>query len=257
MGSIRFAQYVFQLLRFSFFGRATYVLIHGAWHGAWCWEKVMPLIKAAGHTVIAPDLPGHGRDKTPIPEVTLKAYVQRVCEAVNTQTEPVILVGHSMAGVVITQAAEDCPDRIKMLVYLCAYLPRNGESLFDLLQQDNESLSVQNRVLSDDKSYITIRDDAIKEVFYADCSDDDVERARTLLRPQATVPTREPVHTTDKNFGRLSRVYIETLRDRAISPSLQRQMVAASPCQKVITMDTSHSPFFSAPEELVAYLTSL
>ena len=106
---------------------STYVLIHGTWHGAWCWDKVIPLLEQAGHAAIAPDLPGHGKDKTPIPEVTLHAYVNRVCETINAQTEPVILVGHSMAGVIIIQAAEECPERIKMLVYVCAFLPGNGQ----------------------------------------------------------------------------------------------------------------------------------
>jgi len=236
---------------------STYVLIHGAWHGAWCWDKVIPLLKQAGHIVAAPDLPGSGRDKTPIREVTLQTYVQRVCETINVQAEPVILVGHSMSGGVITQAAEECPDRIKLLVYLCAYLPRNGESLFDLVQQDKESVSVRNAVFAADRSYFTIRDEAVKEVFYADCTDEDVARARSLLGPQASAPTSVPIHTTETNFGRLPRIYIQTLRDRTISPSLQRQMYTAQPCQKVITMDTSHSPFFSAPEALVVHLTSL
>ena len=107
---------------------STYVLIHGAWHGSWCWDKVVSLLKQAGHTAIAPDLPGHGKDKTPIPEITLQGYVQRVCETVNAQVEPVILVGHSMGGGVITQAAEECPDKLKML-FICALFCRGTENL--------------------------------------------------------------------------------------------------------------------------------
>ncbi len=78
-----------------------------------------------------------------------------------------------------------------------------------------------------------------------------------MLLPQAAAPFATAVLTTAENFGRIPRVYIECLRDRAISPSVQRQMYTALPCRKVITMDTDHSPFFSAPEELVAHLTSL
>ena len=105
---------------------ATYVLIHGAWHGGWCWDKIVPLLKKEGHKVEAPDLPGHGRDKTPIPEISLQSYTDRVCRILDTQSEPVILVGHSMGGVVITQAAQHRPEKIKTLVYLSAMLPRNG-----------------------------------------------------------------------------------------------------------------------------------
>ncbi len=91
---------------------STYVLVHGAWHGSWCWEKVVPLLEQAGHQVEALDLPGHGQDKTPIREITLAAYTNRVCETLDAQAEPVILVGHSLGGMVITQAAEERPAKI-------------------------------------------------------------------------------------------------------------------------------------------------
>ena len=108
---------------------STYLLSHGAWQGAWCWRKVIPLLEANGHTVLAPDLPGHGDDTTPPATVTLKSYADHICQIAGAQSEPVILVGHSMGGVAITQAAEDCSKQIGALVYMCAYLPRNGDSL--------------------------------------------------------------------------------------------------------------------------------
>lgn len=91
---------------------STYLLIHGAWHGGWCWRK--------GHRVLAPDLPGHGDDGTATAAVTLASYADRICEIASTQTEPVILAGHSMGGLAITQAAENCPTSIGALVYVCA-----------------------------------------------------------------------------------------------------------------------------------------
>ncbi len=235
----------------------TYVLVHGAWHGSWCWDKVVPLLNQAGHTAVAPDLPGHGQDRTPIPEITLQSYVQRVCETVKAQAEPVILVGHSMGGVVITQAAEECPDQIKMLVYVCAYLPGNGETLADWLQRNTESRLPAGLVFAADRSYSTVRPEAAREIFYNDCSDEDVARAQSLLGPQPSAPSRAPLKTTPENYGRLPKVYIETLRDQAIPTSLQRRMYSAVSISRIITMDTSHSPFFSAPEALVARLTSL
>lgn len=72
----------------------TFVLIHGAWHGGWCWDKVVPLLEQAGHVAVAPDLPSHGADRTPVAEVTLDAYVARVCEILDAQPEPVVLLGH-------------------------------------------------------------------------------------------------------------------------------------------------------------------
>ena len=236
---------------------STYVLIHGAWHGGWCWEKVVPLLQKQGHTAVAPDLPAQGKDKTPIAEVSLQSYADRVCDILDAQPEPAILVGHSMGGMVITQAAEYRPDRIRTLVYLCAFLPRNGESLLQLAQTDTEGLVLPNLVPADDQQSATVRDETIKDAFYGDCSDDDVARAKSLLVAQPLAPLAAPVTTTEANFGRVPRVYIECLKDRAIPPPLQKQMYTASPCRKVIAMDTSHSPFLSAPEQLVEHLTSL
>ncbi len=101
---------------------STFVLVHGSWHGAWCWNKLTPLLEREGHAVIAPDLPGHGEDWTPIPEISLQSYVDRVGEALDSAPEPAILVGHSMAGTVISQLAEQRPDQVAGLVYLCAFL---------------------------------------------------------------------------------------------------------------------------------------
>ncbi|MGA2108489.1 MAG: alpha/beta fold hydrolase [Syntrophorhabdales bacterium] len=236
---------------------STYVLIHGAWHGAWCWAKVTPLFTKQGHKVVAFDLPGHGRDKTPLADVSLQAYVDRVCEILDAQPEPVILVGHSMGGMVITQAAEYRPEKIRKLVYVSAFLPRDGESVIALSEANAESLLGANMIVSDDRRSMTLRNEGIKEALYGDCSDEDVARAKSLLVPQAAAPFMAPVKTTEGRFGTVRRVYISCLRDKAVTPACQEKMYNALPCEKVIFMDTSHSPFFSAPEELAGHLATL
>jgi len=236
---------------------STYVLIHGAWHGSWCWDKVVPLLEKEGHTVVAPDLPGHGNDKTHIPEISLQAYAKRVCDVLDSQSEPVILVGHSMGGVVITQAAEYRPEKIKKMVYITAFLLQNGEFLMQYAEPDKDSLVLPNLIMAEDQSYATVKEDALKEVFYGDCSEEDVTRAKSLLVPQVAAPFATPVNTTPDHFGQVPRVYISCNRDRAISPSIQEKMYNNLPCEKVIKMDTGHSPFFSAPTELVGHLLSL
>lgn len=236
---------------------STYVLIHGAWYGGWCWDKVVPLLEKEGHKVEAPDLPGHGNDKTPIPEISLQSYADRVCQILDSQPEPVILVGHSMGGIVITQASEYRPEKIQLLVYLTAFLLQNGEFLLQHAEGDKEALVLPNLIMSEDQSYATVKEEALKEVFYVDCSDEDVKRAKSLLVAQAAAPFATPVNTTEEKFGRVPRVYISCLRDKAISPVVQENMYTALPCEKIISMDTSHSPFFSAPEELAGHLLSL
>ena len=102
-----------------------------------------------------------------------------------------------------------------------------------------------------------MRAEVLQDVFYGDCSAEDVALAKLLLTPQATAPLRTPLRTSAANFGRIPRVFIECLQDRAHSLSFQRSVYATFPGQKVISMDTSHSPFFSAPEELSAHLAAL
>lgn len=237
---------------------STFVLIHGSWHGGWCWDKVKPLLEKEGHQVITPDLPGHGQDKTPISEIILQCFVDRVCQVLDAQSEPVILVGHSMGGIVVTQTAEYRPDKIKALVYLSAFLPRNGESLLQLAQQDKETLILPNLIIAEEQGYHAVKEEAIRDVFYQDCSDEDVARAKSLLAPkEALAPVATPVQTGDENYGRIPRVYIKCLRDQTIGPSLQKQMYTATPCQKILSLDTSHSPFLSAPEALAGHLVTV
>lgn len=231
-------------------------MIHGAWHGGWCWDKVSRLLEKEGHSVVAPDLPGHGKDKTPIGEITLKAYADRVCRIVNAQSEPVILVGHSMGGIVITQAAEQCAGKIKILVYLTAYLFENGEIPSEFGQRDTESLIPSIVEPAENQISLFLKEEGIKPCFYHDCSDEDVDRAKSLLVPQAILPLMTPLNTTDV-FDRIPRVYIECLEDRAISDFFQKEMYTKLPCEKIFSMNTSHSPFFSAPKELAGHLLSL
>ena len=158
---------------------------------------------------------------------------------------------------VISQAAEQRPDKVKMLVYLAAFLLRDGEALLSVAANDTESLVLPNLVMSEDQASATIREDVIREALLADCSDEDVERAKSRFVPQAVAPFATPLAVTEDNCGRVPRVYIETLQDRAVSPWFQKEMYERLPCQNVVSMDTSHSPFFSAPEELAGHLEFL
>jgi pimeloyl-ACP methyl ester carboxylesterase len=235
---------------------STFVLVHGAWHGGWCWHKVVARLEKAGHRALAPDLPSLGADKTPLRDVTPTRWAEHVRAIVAAQAEPVVLVGHSRGGMVISQVAEAVPDRIATLVYLSACLPVDGESLVSALQSpfNAGSLILPNMVVADDGSASTIHEAALRDAFYGQCSDDDVALARLLLQPEAMAPLVVPVHVTPQRFGSVRRVYIECLRDRALLLALQREMQRRLPCQAVRSMDTDHSPFFSAPDALVEHL---
>ncbi len=238
---------------------STYVLIHGAWFGSWCWERVVPLLEREGHTVLTPDLPGYGGDATPLADVTLQSYAERVCQVLDAQAAPVILVGHSRGGIAITQAAEYRPDKIATLVYLSAFLPRNGESMSQLAQQDTAALTPPHLAFARDHGSVAFEGGAaaVKEVLCQDCADDEVARAAARLIPDALAPWGTPLQTTEERFGRIPRAYIQTLQDRGITPALQRQMYTAVPCQAVVTLDTGHASFYAAPADLALRLSAL
>lgn len=233
---------------------STFVLVHGGWHGAWCWHRVTLLLERLGHAVVTPDLPGHGGDLTPVGALSLRAYADRISIALDAVAEPAVLVGHSLGGMVISQAAEDRPDKVRALVYLAAFLPGDGQSLNDLAQSDPESLLTPNSVLSDDGTTVSLREYSLREALYADCPDEDFALARRLIRPEPLAPLLEKVRLTAAGAGRVPRFYIECLQDRALPLARQRLMQAAQPCAGVASLRSGHSPFFSVPESLVEYL---
>jgi pimeloyl-ACP methyl ester carboxylesterase len=110
---------------------ATFVLAHGAWHGGWCWQKVMPFLEAAGHEVYAPTLTGLAERASELsPDVGLDTHIQDIVGLlVDKDLHGVILVGHSYGGMVITGVVDQAPERIAHLVYLDTFVPRDGESM--------------------------------------------------------------------------------------------------------------------------------
>jgi pimeloyl-ACP methyl ester carboxylesterase len=114
---------------------ATFVLVHGAWHGGWCWKKVTPLLRAAGHEVFTPTLTGLGeRAHLLTPAVGLETHIEDVLGVLYYEDlRQVVLVGHSYGGMVITGVAGRAADRVAHLVYLDAFVPWEGQSLLDLM----------------------------------------------------------------------------------------------------------------------------
>ena len=234
---------------------STYLLVHGAWHGGWCWHKVVARLERLGHRVLAPDLPGHGIDRTPPGSTTLKSLVDSVCAAIDAQPEPVILVGHSYGGTVITQAGEWRADKVERLIYLTAFVPLDAQTTRDLGGGDADTRLNAEIVPDPAAGTVTVRPEALKTVFYAHCPDEDVALARALLVPEALAGIGEPVATSAEKWGRLTRDYILCTDDQAISIARQKSMAEAGGCHIRATLETDHSPFFSMPDELVAALT--
>ena len=231
----------------------TIVLVHGAWSDASAWDQVVPILKAKGYEVIAVNLPGHGKDNTSFANITLAAYVETVKKAIGTSNN-VILVGHSMAGLVISEVAEQIPDQITRLVYLAAFLPKNGESLLSLAQSDADSHIGKYLQVDKDHGSAALAKDGIIDVFAADAPQPVQEYLLANFKPDPLAPLATPVVLSDANFGRIEKVYIHTLNDHAVSYPLQQRMVNGANVAREYAIPSSHTPFLSMPALLAAIL---
>ena len=228
----------------------SYVLVHGAWMGGGGWDPVAAHLRDAGATVRTLDLPAHGADTTPAGAATLAGYVQRV-EA-ELPAEPVILVGHSMAGVVLTQVAENRPDDIASLVYIAAYVPVNGQSLLDLAMQDHDTELPAHLQFNADGT-VGIEQTAFPALFCADCEAPGTAALTAGYRVEPGMPLGTPV-ATGAAFAGVRKTYFRTAQDRVVSPVLQTQMLAATPMSREVTFDSSHVPLLSQPEAVAEAL---
>ena len=240
---------------------ARLVLVHGAFGGAWCWEPVLGGLRDAGHTVEAPDLPGQGQDPTPVAEVTLDAYAERVIDVL-ASGEPAVLVGHSMGGMVTTQAASRAPEHVRSLIYLTAFLPQDGESLIALTQRPEAADDqIQRRLVVDgDPPVASMSPEDTAAAVYNNCTPEQREWALARRSTQPVIPFTQPFQLDAAGaeaFGALPRSYVTCLRDRSIPPAMQRFMYERAGCEPVLEIDTDHAPYLSRTAETVAALVRL
>ena len=228
----------------------TFILIHGSWHSSWNWHKVLPILEHKGHRAIAVDLPGMGRDKTPISEVTFQKSVTSICELIDSLDSTVILVGHSKNGIMISQAAEYRSDKIEKLIYLAAYLIPNGKTQSEYSAQDVDGILKPFVTRYPELNAHTLQPEIYKEGLYHDCDETITELGRLLLSHESAESGITPLELSQEKYGSVPRFYIECTEDKAVTPFIQRKMHTETICQKVYQMETSHSPFFSQPEEL-------
>jgi pimeloyl-ACP methyl ester carboxylesterase len=231
----------------------TVLLVHGAWHGAWCWAPLQAELDRRGVPSQAVDLPGHGI--SPLPFTDLHGDAQFVADTLARIDGPVVLVGHSYGGAVITEAATRYSKNVDHLVYLTAFALDEGEALLPFLGTLPNVVPpmAQHMQPNEERTFSTINPAGAKESFYAECPDGTTEAAVPRLCPQPFSTFMQPV--TGAPWKTIPSTYVECTKDGAIP--IEQQRVISKRCQNVVTLDTDHSPFASRPKETADILERL
>ena len=236
--------------------KEIYVLVHAAWLGGWQWENVKKELQANGHTVLTPDLPGHGSDQTAPGDITMEDYIENLSALLNKQSKPVILVGHSFNGITASQVAEFHPEKVKSLVYLTAFLLPNGSSFLRAVQGVKGSTAVDNFAFSEDKSYAFVNEEEIQNAFAHDIPKEAFDKAKPYIVPEPAAPLSYELEITENAFGNIPKYYIECTEDRAIPIDIQRAMYQGK-VKKSYSLESSHTPNFSQPDKLATILLEI
>jgi pimeloyl-ACP methyl ester carboxylesterase len=228
--------------------RTTLVLVHGAWHGPWCWDLLLPQLRSAILDVRCLSLPSAG---SAVP-TGLADDARHLGESLRRIPGPLVLCGHSYGGTVISEADLD-QAQVRRLVYLCAYLPEPGESVDSSLRAAGERRPGHwIRRLSD--GHTRVDAERAAELFYGDCPPATQDWAIARLRPHWGRVLTEPAGHADRR--RHASTYVVCDADRALAPAIQRNVYAPR-AQQVVTLASGHSPFLSLPRQLARLLADL
>ena len=234
----------------------TYVLVHGAWADESAWGFVRNDL-AKNANVIVVNLPAHGADNIDGRGIGLTDYVKTVGDAVKKATGKVILVGHSMAGLIISQVAENMPNKIDKLIYVSAYLPKNGEDLTSITNKFLNNKPLEILEFNKDYSLVSIKKEAIGNVVCGDCPDYMKELLVKYHRAEPVKGLNDKVTLTSA-YHAIPKYYISTRNDLAVPYALQQQMITANgTVKKVFELETSHLPFVVKPGEFLTILNQI
>jgi pimeloyl-ACP methyl ester carboxylesterase len=227
----------------------TFVLVHGAWHGAWSWELLTPELERRGHRTIAVDLPCDD------PAATFEDYADVVCDVIPVGAGDAVLVGHSLGGHAVARAA--ARRRVARVVYVCGLVPDVGRSLLDQARDRDGMLmpaylaglgpadAAGRRVWVDER--------IARDILFPDCTDDVARWAFARLRPQADAPYPVPCPPID--LGATPLTYVLAGEDRLVSPEWSRR-AATRVGADLVELPGGHSPALARPAELAQALDS-
>ncbi len=241
-------------------GPTTVLMLHGIGGGHVAFAPQVETLAGAGYRAVAWDMPGYGHS-APIEPYTFKGLAQSCIDLIDAlQCEHVVLVGHSMGGMVISALAEQAPERVAELVYVAGYLPQHGESLYKIAMTDADSRVGAYWTQADPKAYTpaSLRPEGIAEVFCADCNEADQRTLVSSHKAEAVPPLGTPVSLSAARFGRVPRSYVHTRQDNAVSFKLQQNMLArAGGVRQTWELNTSHLPMLTQPRALADILADV
>jgi pimeloyl-ACP methyl ester carboxylesterase len=227
------------------------VLVHGAWHTARAWQRLTPLLQQSGMKVAAVDLPARG-DATAAAHLRMADYVAALAAVVATFQEPVLVVAHSFGGMVATQFADENPAAVAGVLYLAAFVPKDGQAVMDLVTDPAFAASeTSKQSLHLAEGYSTFPSDDANSAFYSDVAARDFAHDRPHLVPESLVAMTDRVPAHPQGVLAVRRGYIECSRDRALPIEMQRKMRHDTGVPLVATLEADHSPFYSQPEALL------
>jgi len=235
----------------------TFVLVHGAFQGPYAWQFVKADLERRGQNVVVVELPGHGTDVTNPATVNIDVYRDKVIAAINLIPGKVVLVGHSMGGMVVSATAEKIPQKIEKLIFIGAFVPANGQSILQLAATDQSSLFGPALIPSSDQLSLGMKLTDLAPVFCADGSDAVKQLLIANYRSEPSIPFGSVATITAAKFGSVDKYYIYTSKDMAIGLANQQRMAKSAGITKVYTIESSHCPFLSKPDELTTILIDI
>jgi pimeloyl-ACP methyl ester carboxylesterase len=242
---------------------AVYVLVHGGWHGAWCWDKVTPLLRAAGHQVYAPTLTGLAETAHLLTaDVGLDTHIQDVVGLLGKEDlHQIILVGHSYSGMVITGVADCAPDRIGLLVYLDAVVPQDGQSLADTQPLVISALRREANKHGDGWRVDPPRArPAFLGGLFGITQEPDLSMVRSKVTAQPLKTFTQPLRMTNQEaVSSIPHTFIQTTGGGPIYSFMRRTFmrVPDEPGWRIRRLKTGHDAMIIAPRELADLLLEL
>ncbi len=240
---------------------ANFVLVHGAWHGAWCWQRVLPALIQAGHRAHAVTLTGVGeRAHLLRADLGLSDHIQDVTAAIEAEEmNEVILVGHSYAGMIITGVAQRMPERLRHLVYLDAVVPKPGEAW----NATHTQATRQHRLSQAQASALNAFDPGDGRLF--GLTGEDLAWVNRRQTPHPAQPYSDPLDFDPARVAAIPRTFVHCTQPRlATIDSIRPRVTDAKfwdghwlPGSRLVEMQTGHDPMVSAPQALTQLLVDV